>query len=538
MSRQPDSFVSNNDKSFILEALQAEQRIDGRRPYDFRTPQFQISDSGSTAMVQMGFTRTMAVVTAALESPYSDRQSEGSLRFNVEFSPMASPGFEPGRPGERAIELARLIERGLRDSRAIDLEALCVLAGRKVWMLRVDVHVLDHDGNLTDAASLAALAALMAFRRPYVEVGGGSSDQHQEVTVMAPDVREPLPLTIHHLPIAVTIALFQQGNLVCVDPSLKEEAAAAGSMTAILNTHGEVCAVQKAHGIGLSIHQVMRLMRIAQSKVTELAGLLQAALKAHEAAAVAARVRRQPTAPAAPAANKHIFTLGAADDIDAILAARAQQEAASAAALPEAEAAAARAAVLIKEDDDAAMEAGSSSDESSGDEIDVDDRIPTSSAPEATIKQEDESSMSHGMQASRSIPSAGAARSMPQGAHVLDSGQGPHDRGGQVGSSMGVHVKQEVSDPEEHATHRGLGVRAPSMAGAPDSRREKRSRSREGQRMTGRAPLKPEPPSDAFETIAAMIAGAGNDSSRQSPAALADAARKGSKAGRRRIDKK
>ena len=31
----------------------------------------------------------------------------------------------------------------------------------------------------------------------------------QEVTVMSSDVREPLPLTIHHLPIAVTIALFQ-----------------------------------------------------------------------------------------------------------------------------------------------------------------------------------------------------------------------------------------------------------------------------------------------------------------------------------------
>ena len=52
--------------------------------------------------------------------------------------------------------------------------------------------------------------------------------------------------------------------------------------------------------------QVMRLMRIAQSKVVELAGLLQAALKAHELAAVAARVRRQPTAPSAPAANKHM----------------------------------------------------------------------------------------------------------------------------------------------------------------------------------------------------------------------------------------
>ena len=54
------------------------------------------------------------------------------MRFNVEFSPMASPNFESGRPGEAAIELARLVERSLRETRAIDQEALCVLAGRKV----------------------------------------------------------------------------------------------------------------------------------------------------------------------------------------------------------------------------------------------------------------------------------------------------------------------------------------------------------------------------------------------------------------------
>jgi hypothetical protein len=44
--------------------------------------------------------------------------------------------------------------------------------GRKVWHLRVDVHVLDHQGALVDACGLAALAALMAFRRPDVTVGG------------------------------------------------------------------------------------------------------------------------------------------------------------------------------------------------------------------------------------------------------------------------------------------------------------------------------------------------------------------------------
>ncbi len=54
------------------------------------------------------------------------------MRFNVEFSPMASPSFQPGRPGEAAIDVTRLLERAFRDSRAIDQEALCVLAGHRV----------------------------------------------------------------------------------------------------------------------------------------------------------------------------------------------------------------------------------------------------------------------------------------------------------------------------------------------------------------------------------------------------------------------
>lgn len=60
------------------------------------------------------------------------RQREGSIRFDVDLSPMASSGFERGRPGEDAVELARIVERGIRQSGAIDVEALCVLPGRKV----------------------------------------------------------------------------------------------------------------------------------------------------------------------------------------------------------------------------------------------------------------------------------------------------------------------------------------------------------------------------------------------------------------------
>lgn len=49
-----------------------------------------------------------------------------------------------------------------------------------MWKIRVDVHVLNHDGNLMDVASIAAITALCHFRRPDVSIQG------DEVTVVSP----------------------------------------------------------------------------------------------------------------------------------------------------------------------------------------------------------------------------------------------------------------------------------------------------------------------------------------------------------------
>ena len=48
----------------------------------------------------------------------------------------------------------------------------CKCCTKQVWYLRVDIHVLDADGNLTDAVVLSALASLLSFRRPDVSAGG------------------------------------------------------------------------------------------------------------------------------------------------------------------------------------------------------------------------------------------------------------------------------------------------------------------------------------------------------------------------------
>lgn len=48
----------------------------------------------------------------------------------------------------------------------------------EVWQIRVDLHLLNHNGNIIDAASIAAIAALCHFRRPDVSVQG------EEVTLV------------------------------------------------------------------------------------------------------------------------------------------------------------------------------------------------------------------------------------------------------------------------------------------------------------------------------------------------------------------
>lgn len=107
------------------------------------------------------------------------------------------------RQSELSVKLNRQLERCLRNSKCIDTESLCVVSGEKVthkqcqigtlstvtvvcvfmyeqvWQIRVDVHVLNHDGNLMDASSIAAITALCHFRRPDV------STQGDEITVVS-----------------------------------------------------------------------------------------------------------------------------------------------------------------------------------------------------------------------------------------------------------------------------------------------------------------------------------------------------------------
>ncbi|KAJ0246575.1 Exosome complex component RRP45B [Hirschfeldia incana] len=281
-----------NETKFVETALQSELRVDGRGLYDYRKLTIKFGKEYGSSEVQLGNTHVMGFVTAQLVQPYKDRPNEGSLSIFTEFSPMADPSFEPGRPGESAVELGRIIDRGLRESRAVDTESLCVLAGKKVWSVRIDLHILDNGGNLVDAANIAALAALMTFRRPDCTVGG---ENGQEVTIHSLEEREPLRLIIHHLPIAFTFGFFNKGNIVVMDPTYIEEEVMCGRMTVTVNANGDICAIQKPGEEGVNQSVILHCLRLASSRAAATTKIIREEVEAYNREKSLQKVKRHPT---------------------------------------------------------------------------------------------------------------------------------------------------------------------------------------------------------------------------------------------------
>uniref|UniRef100_A0A7N0TIL2 Protein ECERIFERUM 7 n=2 Tax=Kalanchoe fedtschenkoi TaxID=63787 RepID=A0A7N0TIL2_KALFE len=303
-----------NESKFLRAALLQDVRLDGRRQFDYRDLAINFGKVDGSSEVHLGNTHVMGFVSGQLVQPYRDRPNEGTLSIFTEFSPMADPSFEPGRPGEFAIELGRIVDRGLRESRAVDTESLCVLAGKLVWSIRIDLHILDNGGNLLDASNIAALAALMTFRRPDCTLGG---DDGQEVIVNPPEVREPIPLIIHHLPISVTFAFFDGDNNVVVDPTHFEEAVMGGRFTVTLNADGDICAIQKGGGVGVSHSVIMQCLRIASVKAMDITSKIKSAVESFNAERASSKIKRHSSSVALDVGDPEI-NLGVQERFDSL----------------------------------------------------------------------------------------------------------------------------------------------------------------------------------------------------------------------------
>ncbi|KAL7340183.1 hypothetical protein BJY59DRAFT_714711 [Rhodotorula toruloides] len=257
MPRDPDP--SLNESSFVQTCLRKGLRLDGRGMYEMRSVDVRFGEEFGWVECRLGGTRVVAQVSAEIVKPLPDRPYEGFVSLVTEISPMASAAYEAGRASEDEVLMTRLLEKALRRSNAVDREALCIVAGQKVWSIRVDVHFLDDEGNMLDCVSIAAMTALRHFRRPDVTVVG------EEVTVHSMTERVPVPLAIHHSPMCLTFAFFGDDSLAVLDPTHLESQLCTGTLTLALNSQSEICVLSKQGGAPLGADEVMRADRSSRT---------------------------------------------------------------------------------------------------------------------------------------------------------------------------------------------------------------------------------------------------------------------------------
>ena len=259
------SIISKHIRNLLKEG----KRLDGRGLEDYRKDikiEYGVSKNAEgSARVRIGNTEVVAGVKMDVGEPYPDVPNKGSITVNVELLPLSNPEFESGPPGIEAIELARaVVDRGIRESDALDFKSLCIKKGEKVWFLLIDVYSFNDDGNLSDAIGLAALAALKDARFPKYDSKEGKIDYKKKTDKK---------VVLKELPIPVTILKIDDKFIV--DPSLFEEKAMDARLTITTVEDGRICALQKGGEKPLTEDDIDKMVDIAIKKGKELRKLLK-----------------------------------------------------------------------------------------------------------------------------------------------------------------------------------------------------------------------------------------------------------------------
>jgi len=221
-----DNVVSNLKKGI---------RSDGRGLDEVRPLTIDIGmikQSEGSAYVQLGSTKVYCGISSMVGSPFSDRPKSGVLTTSAEMRPLASPTFELGPPKPPMIELARVIDRGIRESDCLGMGERCIVEGEKVWVFYQDIHPVDYQGNLFDAGTLGCVAAFASALLPAEKF----------------DIPEDEKVKLKCHPLTTTFAKI--GDVIVTDPNLDEEECCDTRLTISTSEGGRMHAMQKGGGSG------------------------------------------------------------------------------------------------------------------------------------------------------------------------------------------------------------------------------------------------------------------------------------------------
>jgi exosome complex component RRP42 len=256
-SKRSTIIVEHLRKQQMWDSISKGKRLDGRNLDEIRPIEIEfdiIKKANGSAKVKLGNTEVVAGVKVETGEPFEGLENKGALILSAEVLPTASPYSEPGPPDEETVELARVVDRGVRESQMVDLDKLVLIPGKTVYTIFVDCSIINTDGNLFDATSYAVVSALISSKLPIFEIQDGK-------VVDTGNTQDP-PITT--IPISITAVRI--GDAVILDPTSEEEASMNARITITTNSDGHFTAMQKGSTGAFTIEQIKKAAETARIK--------------------------------------------------------------------------------------------------------------------------------------------------------------------------------------------------------------------------------------------------------------------------------
>ncbi len=253
--------IAEIKKDYILELARDGKRHDGRGLEEYRPVTIQprlIEQAEGSARVRLGDTDVIVGIKMGIGTPYPDAPNSGTMTTGAELRPVASADFELGPPSPTSIEVARVVDRGIRESKCIDFAKLCIKPGEKIWMSFIDMHAIDYDGNLFDACSLGAIAALRTATVPNSKIEGAGED---------------MPMPISDAPIMVTA--LKLGKTIVFDPTATEEKVGGPRLSISYDRDGNIRAMQKGLSGAFTRDEVVHITKTGARLAADLRAIVE-----------------------------------------------------------------------------------------------------------------------------------------------------------------------------------------------------------------------------------------------------------------------
>lgn len=260
-SKRSAIIVEHLRKQQMWESISKGKRLDGRDLDQLRPIEIEvglIKKANGSARVKLGNTEVVAGVKVETGEPFEGLENKGALILSAEVLPTASPYVEPGPPDEETVELARVVDRGIRESEMLDLTKLVLISGEIVYVIFVDCSVINADGNLFDATSYAVVSALLDSKLPVFEI--------RDRKVVDTGEKQNPPITT--LPVSITAVRI--GDSIILDPTAEEEACMESRITITTNSDHNLAAIQKGSTGAFTVEQLKRAAATARIKGEEI----------------------------------------------------------------------------------------------------------------------------------------------------------------------------------------------------------------------------------------------------------------------------